>query len=128
MVFLHFVRFVFEGEACSMTKNNDSVPVLALRRLLHDLKDLRPDIGVRFRLIGEMWQPNHTRIIQLTEKGVALNDERSNKLIFVRDLLNVMQFELDRTFQQYQPHFHYNVNPVLAFWNTDYMAVKPCSW
>lgn len=89
--------------------------MLALRRLLHDLRDLRPDIGVRFRLMGEMWHPNHTRVIQLTEKGVALNDEKSNKLIFVRDLVNVMQFELDRAFQQFQPHFHYNVNTAIGF-------------
>lgn len=98
-----------------MIKYNDAVPVLALKRLLYDLKDGRPDICVRFRLIGEMWQTNHSRIIQLTEKGVALNDEISNKLIFVRDLAHVMQFELDHAFQQYQPHFHYSVNPVFAY-------------
>lgn len=97
-----------------MTKTNQ-VPVLALKRLLHELKDLRPDIRVRFRLIGEMWQTNHLTILSLTEKGVVLNDERLNKLIFVQDLSNIMQFELDHSFQEYQPHFHYNVGPELVY-------------
>ena len=89
---------------------NNPVPVLELRRLLYELKDLRPDICIRFRLIGEMWQTCHMRIIQLTETGVALNDENTGKLIFVRDLKHIMQFELDKAFQQYQPHFHYAVD------------------
>ena len=94
-----------------MTKNN-VVSVLQLRRLLHALNDSRPDICVRFRLIGEMWQTNHLRVIQIGEKGVVLNDEGSTKMIVIQNLNNVMQFELDRAFQQYEPHFHYNVDPV----------------
>lgn len=97
-----------------MTKGNQ-IPVLELRRLLFELKDLRPDICVRFRLMGEMWQTSHMRVIKLTESGVALNDERSNKLIFIQDLTKVMQFELDNAFQQYQPHCHYTVDPVLVY-------------
>jgi hypothetical protein len=98
-----------EGGAVLTTKNNP-VSVLELRRLLYELNDLRPDICVRFRLIGEMWMTTHVRIVKLTEKGVALNDERLNKLIFIQDLKDVMQFELDQAFQQYQPHFHYPVD------------------
>lgn len=94
-----------------MTKNN-VVSVLQLRRLLHALIDSRPDICIRFRLIGEMWQTNHLRVIQMRENGVVLNDEGSTKMIFIQNLNNVMQFELDRAFQQYEPHFHYNVEPV----------------
>jgi hypothetical protein len=74
----------------TLTKN--LIPVLDLRRLLFELKDLRPDIHIRFRIIGEMWQNNHHHVLKLTEKGVALNDEKSNKLIFILDLNNVMQF------------------------------------
>jgi hypothetical protein len=98
----------------SMTKTH-LVPVLELRRLLFELKDLRPDICIRFRLMGEMWQNNHHRVLKLTEKGVALNDGKLNKLIFVQDLNNVMQFEIDQPFQHYQPHFHYTVDPSLVW-------------
>lgn len=91
-----------------ITKNNQ-IPVIELRRLLFALKDSDVDVGIRFRLVGEMWQNHYLRLLSITEKSVALNDDRSNKLIFIQDLNNVMQFELDQAFQQYQPHFHYSV-------------------
>jgi hypothetical protein len=97
-----------------MTKNNQ-VPVLSLKRLLHELRDLRPDICVRFRLMGEMWQVHFHRIISLTENGVALNNEKDNKLIFIQDLTNVMQFEIDHAFREFEPHFHYSVSPELVY-------------
>ena len=87
--------------------------MLELRRLLFEIKDLRPDICVRFRFMGEMWQTHFHRVIKLTEKGVVLNDEKSNKLVFVQDLNQVMQFEMDQTFQKFQPHHHYTVDPAL---------------
>jgi hypothetical protein len=98
-----------------LTTKNNPVSVLELRRLLHELKDLRPDICVRFRMLGEMWQTNHVRVVQLTEKGVALNDERVNKLLFIQDLKDIVQFELDQAFQQYQPHFHYPIDSSYSY-------------
>jgi hypothetical protein len=92
-----------------MIKNDQRVSVTEFKRLLFSLRDLRPDICVRFRILGEMWQTNHMRVIALTENGVVLNDEKGNKLIFIQDLNKVIQFELDHAFQQYQPHFHYTV-------------------
>jgi len=99
-------------ESVSMTKS-DQIPVHELRRLLHELKDLRPDICVRFRLIDETWQTDYARVVKLTYKGVTLADE-ANKQVFINDLNKVMQFELDQAFQQYSPHFHYSIDPLLA--------------
>jgi hypothetical protein len=62
--------------------------------------------------MGAMWQISHFRVVKLTEKGVTLLDE-ADKLIIINDLNNVMQFELDQTFQRYSPHFHYSVDPLL---------------
>jgi len=90
------------------------IAVLVLKQLLHQLKDSGLEIGIRFRLIGKMWQDAHMRVLHVTEKGVALNDEQSKKLIIIEDLSQVMQFELDKAFQQYQPHFHYSVEPALV--------------
>ena len=86
------------------------VSVLELKRLLIDLRDKRPDICVRFRLLGEMWFPHFMRIIIVTERGVLLNNEVSDQLVRVYDLGNVMQFEIDHTFQNFKPHFHYSIN------------------
>lgn len=85
------------------------VAVLTLRRLLVELKEHRPDICIRYRLIGQMWAKNFLRVIQVTESGVLLNDETSNKVYTISDLSHIMQFELDKSFQLYQPHFHYEV-------------------
>lgn len=83
------------------------VQIPELRRLLTELKDLSPNVHIRFRFIGEMWQSNHCRIIQVTDKGVVLNDEKTNTLIFVKDLKKIIQFELEQPFRDFQPHFHY---------------------
>jgi len=96
-----------------MTVDN-LVPFLQLKRLVHELRDLRPDVSFRYRLMGEMWQTNYLRILQITEKGLVLIDETSNKLFFIPDLSNVMQFELDQTFRQYQAQSHYTVEPALV--------------
>jgi hypothetical protein len=90
-------------------KNKTLITMMELKRLLVELKDLRPDICLRYRLIGEMWKPNFMRIVDVNDKGAVLNDEVTNKLIFLHDLSHVMQFEIDAKFQYIQPHFHYNV-------------------
>lgn len=88
-----------------------SVTVLELKRLLVELCDNRKDICIRFRLIGEMWKPNFLRIIDFNEQGLIVVDEATNKLLFLKDLAVVMQFEIDARFQAFEPHFHYNVIP-----------------
>jgi hypothetical protein len=94
-----------------VTMNKTLISVLELRRLLVDLGEKRPDICVRFRLLGELWNVNFLRVIRITEKGAVLLDE-SLGLVSVSDLNFVMQFEIDRPFQGFQPYYHYEVTPV----------------
>ena len=96
-------------------KANNLMSVLELKRLLVDLQDKRPDICVRYRLLGEMWVVNAMRVIKVTDKGVMLNDEQNNHLVNVPDLSSIMQFEIDAPFQGFQPHFHYDVRPLNDF-------------
>lgn len=86
------------------------ISVLDLRRLLFDLKKHGRGGCIRFRLLGEMWQLRHSKVLNITEHGAAFIEEGTNKLIFVQDLTSVIQFELDGPFQNYRPHFHYTVN------------------
>jgi hypothetical protein len=95
----------------TVVKTKTLISVLELKQLLIELRDKRNNICIRFRMLGEMWNQNFMRIVDVTEKGVVLNDEVSNKLIFLQDLTFVMQFEIDAPFQTYQPHFHYEVVP-----------------
>ncbi len=95
--------------------NKNLISVLELKRLLTDMREKRPDICLRYRLLGEMWVVNYMRVVLVTEKGAMLNDERNNKLINLPDLSVIMQFEIDAPFQGFQPHFHYDVRPLNDF-------------
>ena len=88
----------------SPLKNDPKISVLEISRLLIELKDERPDICVRVRLIGN----NFCRLINVTETQVVLNDESKNKLMFL-PINEIMQFEIDRSFQNFQAHNHYDV-------------------
>lgn len=92
-----------------MNEARKKVAVLELRRLLVELKEHRPDICIRYRLIGQMWAAHFLRIVQVTDEGVILNDETSNKLVTIPELAQIMQFETDKPFQLYQPYYHYEV-------------------
>lgn len=89
--------------------DEEKVEVLQLKQLLLQLREHRPDICFRYRLMGKMWTTNFLRVIKLTENGALLNDETSNKFVSLPDLSQVIQFEIDKPFQTYAPYFHYNV-------------------
>jgi hypothetical protein len=88
-----------------------SISTLQFRRLLYDLLSRAPDTKVRFRLIGKMWKPNFLQIHSVTEQGAIFTDETIQEFVFVSDLSEVMQFEIDFRFQDFHPHFHYEVKP-----------------
>lgn len=94
-----------------VTMNKTLISVLELKRLMVDLSEKRPDILIRFRLLGELWSVNFLRVIRLTERGAVLFDE-SHGFVSVSDLNFVMQMEIDKPFQGFQPYYHYEVTPV----------------
>ena len=79
-----------------------------LKRLLHDLKDKRPDIGIRFRLIGSMWSENFCHIKKLTDNEVIVEDQLPK--IIINRFQDIVQLEIDSPFQAYKPFYHYKVN------------------
>lgn len=93
-----------------MTLKKTLISALELRRLMVDLSEKRPDICLRFRLLGEMWIVNFMEVLRVTDKGVILIDQ-SKKLVSINDLNFVMQFEIDKSFQSFQPYYHYEVTP-----------------
>ena len=93
-----------------MSDTGRSISILELKRLLHTIVDNRLDTCFRYRLLGEMWQPNFLRVYQVTEKGVLLLDETTNKLRCIDDLSHIMQFEIDAAVHNFAPHNHYTVD------------------
>lgn len=94
-----------------MNEPAKEVSVVELRRLLVELKEHRPDICIRYRMLGQMWAQNFLRVVLVTARGVLLNDETENKLKTIPDLSQIIQFELDKPFQSYRPYFHYEIIP-----------------
>jgi hypothetical protein len=56
-----------------------------------------------------MWQRDFLQIFKIDEMGAIFLNEFSGELLKLSKLYNIIQFELDHNFQQYQAHFHYNV-------------------
>ena len=97
-----------------MTKGSagKDISISELKRLLYELYDKQSYTCVRFRLLGEMWQKNFSRIFSINADTVIFSEEPSGRLLKVTDLKSVMQFELDHNFQQFIAYFHYNVSMV----------------
>jgi hypothetical protein len=102
---------VMRPDRCMSKKN--CVSVIELKSLLFSVRDLRPDIYVRFRFLGEMWQTTHSRIIRMDDNGGVFCDVHTTQLYAVQDLNNVIQFEIDQSFQDFEPHFHYTIQSVV---------------
>jgi hypothetical protein len=92
-----------------MSEVRQKISVLEVRRLLVELREHRPDICLRYRLIGQMWATNFLRVIQVTDEGVLLRDETSNRVVRISELAQMMQLEIDKPFQAYKPYCHYDV-------------------
>lgn len=91
-------------------EQNTKLSNVALKQYLIDIKEHGPNVCVRFRLIGEMWQQHHVRVVAVTENRVLINDEFTNKLISI-DMNHVVQFEVDNKYKTLQPNFHYDIVP-----------------
>ena len=94
-----------------MEKTKTLISALELKRLLVEIAEKRPQVCLRYRLIGEMWQPNFMRVKDVTDKGVFLKDELQNKTVLIPDLKWIVQFELDGPIHSFAPNFHYQVLP-----------------
>jgi hypothetical protein len=99
----------------AMGELNEPISVTELRRLLIDLRDKRPDICIRFRLLGEMWSKSFFRVIHVSDKSIVLTNDQDGRLCSVSDLQMVIQFEIDSPFHNFKPFFHYQVKAVPVY-------------
>lgn len=102
------------ADSTSISQNFSLISVNEFRKLLATISDCRAEIGLRYRLIGEMWEEHYMRILRYTDFGLLLNDPLKNRVVVIRDLSQIMQFEIDTSFHHYQPYLHYSVNPALG--------------
>lgn len=96
-----------------MERAHSLISVADFKNLLSELKEKRPDICIRYRVLGEMWGHHFMSILFVSRKGAVLSDEITRRLVSISDLSNVMQFEIDKPFNGFQPYFHYEIQPLL---------------
>ena len=88
----------------------DEISISELKQLLTFMSENPGIVSIRYRLVGEMWQQNFLRVVRLTDNEIHLQDDQTTtRKICVRDLSMIMQFELDGSWQTFQPNFHYGV-------------------
>jgi hypothetical protein len=90
-----------------MNTSKNYISTLTLRNMLYDMHGRKNSVGFRFRLLGEMWRPNFMRIVKITERGAIFSDDQTKEFVFVADLADVVQFEIDDRLMEY----HYEVAP-----------------
>ena len=86
------------------------VTTTELKLLLVRMLDTHSGTCLRPRLLGEMWHRNFLHLLMFTKTGVViLNDEVERRAITIMGVEDIVQFELDQKFENYMPHFHYEV-------------------
>jgi hypothetical protein len=93
-----------------MKDNGNLISVLELRGLLDTIVENRLATCFRYRLLGEMWEPNFLRVVKITDNGVLLNDEAGTTFKCLSDLSQIMQFEIDVAVHNFLPHNHYEID------------------
>jgi hypothetical protein len=94
-----------------MDRTNNPITTPYLRHLLSDLDGRRQTVGIRFRILGEMWKPNFMRLVRLTDRGAIFMDESTQEFVFVPELMDIVQVEVEDRLLDLEPHFHYEVTP-----------------
>lgn len=94
-----------------MNKSRNAITTISLRNVLNEMSGRKASVGFRFRLLGEMWRPNFMHIVKVTDRGAIFSDEQTKEFVFVSDLSDVVQFEVDGRLMEFQPHYHYEVAP-----------------
>jgi hypothetical protein len=86
---------------------NTGITVSQLKQFLCELR--YSHVHIRIRLMGQLWQQNFMQIVSFADDGVLLRNAVTGNYVNIAPLSNVMQFEIDQVFKNYQPHFHYDV-------------------
>jgi hypothetical protein len=84
------------------------IGIIEFKRLLIDLLEKRPYISIRYRLIGHLWNNGFYALKEVFEEYVIFVEPERQTEIRVQ-IKNIMQIELDGSFQAYRPNFHYTI-------------------
>jgi hypothetical protein len=89
--------------------NGDTISQKDLTRLLIQIKEFRTDVHVRFRILGKAWLKNFCRVFVVNETGIVLIDPIDSKVEIIPNFEDIVEFEIDCRFQQYNSYVPYQV-------------------
>ena len=91
------------------------IPLNELRRLIFSIVQHESKTCIRYRTMGQLWNPNFMRIIKIEEdKRVLFHDESRKRIISLPDLSTIVQFELDSKYYPFEPNCHYQVSETVS--------------
>src|SRR3954468_16918841 len=95
-----------------MMKCERQISTMDFTKLLYEVRDHKPNVCIRFRRIGHMWASNFMQIVDIQESGAVFYDPVIGEFVYVHRMADIMQFEIDIRYMEYQPHFHYELIPI----------------
>jgi hypothetical protein len=85
------------------------VSQIEFKRLLCDIRDRRPDVRVRVRLIGKMWSEHFCSVDFINENQVVLFSQPDGLYQYINNIGDIINFELECSFFGFRAFYHYEV-------------------
>jgi hypothetical protein len=81
------------------------------RDLLKEIVDKHHDVHVRFRVSHQEWIASFVHVHDVSKGGIFY-DQEDKEFIYVTDLSEIGQFQLDKPIGKYQAHVPYRLMPI----------------
>jgi hypothetical protein len=98
---------------CAMTSKTQrdtdtrEIDTHRFKRLIFELRENCPNNRIRVRTLGNMWDRNFSEVIHITAgDGIILQNNEQMKHVSLND---VISFELEMKFQDFEPNNHWKV-------------------
>jgi hypothetical protein len=86
----------------------DDVLIEEFRNLLMQMSDRHREVLLRFRLSGQSWIAHFVHVHD-ANKGAIFHDQEENEFIYVTDLSEISEFQLNKPVGKYKANFPYRV-------------------
>jgi hypothetical protein len=93
----------------TLLTSNENISPLELRLLAKSIINNKANIRIKCLLDGGSWTDQFLSIMMVTERGLVLNDDVTNKIKSINFIDQVVQFVLDKPFDNYSPNLAYIV-------------------
>ena len=88
----------------------ETVTVQELKYLLASMFEQHANTCCIFCQCDEKWSQNYLRVLLVTEKGAIFNDEKTNKITSIKSIEEIVEFELDRPYYNFERKSRYKVS------------------